>query len=716
MAMLNVQTQRSLQAEALQKWCTEAKDDVVLTARRIVGPLDLRRVHLQHALRFVDCEFEAINLTDARAEEPIEWQGGKIAAIAADRFESKAYVAVSNVAVSGPISLHWANLQGDLRFTDSQLQESHGPALNGRDLRVNGGLFLDGESFRAEGEVCLSSAHIKQSLDCRHATFDNPSGCSIKADELSAGGELLLEDDFTARGEVNLERATISRLRAAGGTFDSGHGNGNYALRGDALCARSGVFLDHGFHAFGEVSLVGADITGQLCCTNGHFDNPAGAALDARRLQAEDVYLDRGFRAAGEVRLDGALLIRQLNCTNGEFANERGIALDCDDMQCDGDVFLDRGFIAKGEVRLVGAQIKNELNCTGGRFENQAGKALNADGLTTPGNAFLNTEPDAEFHAIGEVRLARATIGRQLVLSGAVLTTNANTLALDLTGLVCPGDVLLNEKFRTSGEVRLRGAHIARDLDFTGSQLRGDPLALDAQGARVGGSLRWRLSKKPEGRVDLSSATVNQLDDNLTEWPEKKFVLAGFTCQTPPTESTLGVEQVVAWLRESESHYSDAYQQMGTAYRMKGNEDAARDIAIARQRDLRKRGKLTKSAKVWNWILDQSSSYGYRLNRPLYALLGLAVIGTIIFIIADAHGLMEYRTTPHIPVFQPFVYSVQLVVPLVDLQEVQVWMPKTGTLAGNLLMTYVWIAIALGWLLSGALVAGIGRLWRQGDR
>ena len=612
--------------------------------------------------------------------------------------------------------MHWANLQGDLRFTDSQLQASDGPVLNGRDLRVNGGLFLDGKLFRAEGEVCLSSAHIKQSLDCRHAAFDNPAGCSIKADELSVGGELLLEDDFTARGEVNLERSTVTRLRATGGTFDSGNGNGNYAVRGDALCARSGVFLDHGFHAFGEVSLVGADITGQLCCTGGQFDNPAGAALDARRLQAEDVYLDRGFRAAGEVRLDGALLTRQLNCTNGKFANERGYALDCDDMQCDGDVFLDRGFIATGEVRLIGAQIKNELNCTGGRFENQAGKALNADGLTTPGNAFLNTEPNAEFQAIGEVRFARATIGRQLVLSGAVLSTNANTLALDLTGLVCPGDVLLNKEFQSSGEVRLRGADITRDLDFGSSQLQGDPLALDAQGARVGGSLRWQLSKKPEGRVDLSSATVNQLDDTLTKWPEKKFVLAGFTCQTPPAEDTLGVKQVIAWLGQSESHYSEAYQQISAAYRMKGNEDAARDISIARQRDLRRRGKLTKGAKWWNWILDKTSNYGYKLQRPLYALLGLAALGTIIFAFAHDHGFMMYRTSPAIPAFQPFVYSVQLVVPLVDLQEVQVWMPKTGTLVGNLLMVYVWSAIALGWLLSGALVAGIGRLWHQSDR
>ncbi|HXZ75848.1 MAG TPA: hypothetical protein VEH31_33950, partial [Streptosporangiaceae bacterium] len=147
-----------------------------------------------------------------------------------------------------------------------------------------------------------------------------------------------------------------------------------------------------------------------------------------------------------------------------------------------------------------------------------------------------------------------------------------------------------------------------------------------------------------------------------------------------------------------------------------GNEDAARVIAIARQRDLRERGKLTIGAKWWNWILEQSTGYGYKLYRPLLALLGLAVIGAIIFYVAEAHGLMQVRIAKPIPAFQPFVYSLQLVVPLVDLQETEVWLPKTGTLAGNLLMAYVWVAIAFGWLFSGALLAGIGRLWRQGDR
>src|SRR5206468_211159 len=151
-----------------------------------------------------------------------------------------------------------------------------------------------------------------------------------------------------------------------------------------------------------------------------------------------------GFQARGAVSLLGAHLTRQLNCTAGTFEHESGFSLNGDGLQCDGEVFLDRGFSAKGGVRLMGAQIKNELNCTSGRFHNPAGTALNADGLTTPGSVFLDSETEQQgFSAQGMVRLARATVGRQLKLSGAVLS-NHGDLSLDLCGLVGYGDAVLD--------------------------------------------------------------------------------------------------------------------------------------------------------------------------------------------------------------------------------------------------------------------------------
>lgn len=703
-------------AEALRDVCTSG-EDVTLFGLTIVGRLDLSGSHLRNSLQFMNCVFEdRIDLSDARAEEPVGWHGGTIAALVGNRFESKADVSLSDVAV-GAIALHWAHIQGDVRFSNSKIRVPHGLCLDCRDLRVDGSLFLDGASFRAEGEACLSSAHIKQSLDCRHATFHNPEGKALNAYDLTVDGDIMCEAGFTAEGEVCLERVTVSRLQLGGGTFRND--SGRFALRADSLCARAGVFLDNGFHAFGGVRMVGADITGQLCCTQGIFHHPSGIALDARRLKAGDVYLDRGFVAKGQVRLDGALLTRQLNCTAGEFddGDGAGRALDCDGLECDGDIFLDRGFSAKGEARLVGARVSHELNCTGGHFENPGGTALNADGFTTPGNVFLDSESGTKFQAIGEVRLARATIGRQLVLSGARLTTNPNTLSLDLTGIVCPGDILLNNGFRTTGILRLQGANITRDLDFTGSELLGVPNALEANSLQVGGSVKWEPSTTPRGAVDLSAAVINKLDDSLTRWPIKNYVLAGFTCQNPPIADGKSAGQLISWLENSKAHYSDAYQQMGLACRTKGFDHAVRDIAIARQRDLRKRGHLQKSGRLWNWLLDISSGYGYKLHRPLLLLAGMAILGALIFTWADTKNLMFGTNGPEsVPFFQPLVYSIQLLIPGMNLQQVPVWLPKPHTAEEPWLMAYIWVSIVIGWVLSGALLAGLGRLWRQGDR
>ena len=155
--------------------------------------------------RFTDCVFEdSVILRQARAEHPIEWVGGCTAAIVADEFESAADLMIQGVTVTGSISLHWANIQGDLRMSGSQLTPSNGQALNGADLRVGGTLFLDGldgKHFHAKGEVCLAPAHIHGQLDCRDiAHFYNPSGYSINARYLELDGELLGDQGFHAKG------------------------------------------------------------------------------------------------------------------------------------------------------------------------------------------------------------------------------------------------------------------------------------------------------------------------------------------------------------------------------------------------------------------------------------------------------------------------------------------------------------------------------------
>ena len=718
---------RVVRADMLRDLCTgtgagagwKVLDGIQIAGARVTGHLGLPGVELAHAVHFRDCAFdEPVNLRQATTKHTVEWNGGTLPGLIADRFESEADLIARNVMITGKVSLHWANVAGDLRFTGSHLVQPGGQAINGADLRAGGTLFLDKKGFHAEGEVCLRSAHIVGDIDCRHGRFDNPGGRSINAAHLVLDGELLCEQGFRSNGEVCLQWAQMQRLRATAGSFAS---DTAYALHADALRALAGVYLDRKFRATATVRLVGANITGELCCTGGTFDNPSDLALHAERIVADDVYLDRGFEAHGEVRFTDADVKRQFNASRSMMENPAGYALDADGLHCGGEVYLNEGFRSSGAVRLVGAQIKGELNCSGGSFENHDGDALFADGLTTPGTVYL----DNGFKADGRVRLARATVGRQLVCTGGVFDNQHGT-ALNLAGLVCPGDVLFqgggseSNGFRATGQVRMRGAQITRDLDFTGAELHGDE-GLDARGLQVGGRLIWQLAQAPEGRVDLSFANISRLEDAQKSWRERKYQLTGMTYQS--TSDDLDVAQRITWLSQTATYNADAYQQLAQQYRARGDEEAARKIQIASQRDLRKRGNLRLLSKVWNWFISFSVGYGYRMHRPFLFVLALGLIGwglyfwgeqSSLIYATDKSGIVAPACAEGYPCFNPFVYSFSNLIPVVDLRESSFWLPNPTADApwGALLMVYTWVTIAIGWLAGTAIVAGVTRFFR----
>lgn len=729
-----------IRASLLRELCTgdrqwDVRDRIRMIGGHVEGRLDLSDAHLVHPLLFTDCIFGEIDLRRARAEKSLAWVGdgeqeARITALLADEIECDAGLTVSGVKVTGVISLHWASVRGDLRLTNSHLVPPGGQAFAGRDLRVGRTLFMDGPDFHAEGEVCLRSAHVEGDLNCRHAHFDNPSGSSIDGDHLIVDGEILLQgyhddalsplhhgskQDFHSDGEVSLQWARVHRLRATGGKFSNPSG---FALHADALHAEDGVYLDRGFEATAEVRLVGARITGELCCTKGTFTNPSGMALNAERIEADDVYLDRGFTAKGQVRFTDAKVKRRFNATGGDFHNEHAgdYALDADGLVCRGEVFLNEGFHALGAVSLTGAQIHSELNCTAGSFENRNGYALFADGLTTPGMVYL----DNGFRAIGEVRFARATVGRQLKCTDGTFD-HEHGIALDLTGVVCPGDILLNStssngrNFRATGEILIKDARITRDLDLTNARLHGGE-GLDARGIHVGGCLTWKPSPPPEGRIDLSRAHISRLDDTAESWPEGRYTLTGLTYET--VDKSFTVEQRKSWLRHTDGYSPDAYQQLAQVYRQAGKETDAQDILIASQRDLRDkaRGHLPRRSRAWNWFIDRAVGYGYKLHRPFMALLAAGVLGGVIFLIAQHMdpNLITQAGTGNVPPFYPFPYSFQLLIPGLDLRETANWLPNPARNGWGLaLMIFTWLMIIFGWVLATAVVAGITRLFRQ---
>jgi sRNA-binding regulator protein Hfq len=333
---------------------------------------------------------------------------------------------------------------------------------------------------------------------------------AIAADGLRLDNAIFLRNGFHAEGEVRLVGATIGGiLDAEGGTFRNFNG---MALNADSIKVTGSVFLENGFTAEGEVWLPDAIIEGDLLAEGGTFKNLRGDALNAERIKVTgSVFLRNGLSAEGGVKLLGATIGGDLDALGGTFRglksdknpNSSGYALAADDAKVSGGVFL-RNVLCDGEVRLIGAVIGGDLDAEGGRFENSNGHALSADAIKVTRNVLLANG----FSAEGEVRLPGATIDGQLsAVGGTFKNPSGNALAAD--GINVRGGIFLGNGFSAEGGVRLPNATIGSSLDAGGGTFKnpsGD--ALNADGIKVVSSVFLRNGFRAEGETRLLGATI----------------------------------------------------------------------------------------------------------------------------------------------------------------------------------------------------------------
>ncbi len=176
-------------------------------------------------------------------------------------------------------------------------------------------------------------------------------------------------------------------------------------LYADRLRTEGGVFL-RGATVEGAARLLGARLGGDLSCTRATLRNLEGPALGADGLRAEgDVFLS-GATVEGEARLLGARLGGDLDCDGATLRTPGGDALFADGLRAEGDVFL-RGATVEGVARLRGTRLGGNLSCVGATLRNPGGDALVADGARIEGSFFWRQGATLE----GRIDLTAAEIG-----------------------------------------------------------------------------------------------------------------------------------------------------------------------------------------------------------------------------------------------------------------------------------------------------------------
>jgi len=306
------------------------------------GEVRLSRAHIRGDLTCSDGTFHNPQLNGA-AESGV--------ALNADGINVTGGAFLHRVRVEGEVRFARAKIVGDLdcrgaKIANPFLQNAAGnsSAMNVEGADVGGSLMLS-DQFQANGSVSLRGIQIAGQLDCIGGTFENRpltgvvnGMAALDASLASVARGIRLKYPFRSEGEVRLDAAQIGRiLDCSGGIFNNPplrriEGTG-YALTAHGITVTGNVLLGNGFRAKGEVGLVRGEISGDLNCEGGEFNNPPILDIEAsnRSLSAHsisvkgNVYMRKGFQALGEISFSGATIDGNLEGTAGKFRGEMNL-------------------------------------------------------------------------------------------------------------------------------------------------------------------------------------------------------------------------------------------------------------------------------------------------------------------------------------------------------------------------------------------------------
>ncbi|NUT92051.1 MAG: hypothetical protein HOY78_08460 [Saccharothrix sp.] len=376
------------------------------------------------------------------------------------------------------------------------------------------------------------------------------------------------------------------------------------------------------------------------------LDRSRFASLDLSGLVAPSV-------SAPWLKLDHYLLLQ-----NARLTCEDGWALDLGEAEVGAHVSL-RGSVLRGVEY-----------------------SLHAVKLRTGSHLFLT-----DVRAFGTVRLDGARVGGSVRCHGARLS--AEDSALLGVDLQVDENLFLGEGFEAAttsdrvAAVRIRGARLGGQLVVRGCSLRGST-ALDVKQVRAGMEILFSPTLL-HGGIDLDGLTYAGVprDATVDEW------LDMLATRTP-------------------SYASQPYLQLAAAHQAAGHERDVRRIRVAQQRDLLRRGRLTRWGRLWHRVTGATVGYGYRPAMALVWLLGTLLTAVLLVAgIAGPAGLVRSCST-----VDQIGHALNAVTPLAKPEGVKCQI-TTSTGLGSAVVVSTWVLQLLAWAFATLFVAGFTGLVRK---
>jgi hypothetical protein len=398
----------------------------------------------------------------------------------------------------------------------------------------------------------------------------------------------------------------------------------------------------------------------------------------------------RGCEVDGGVDLIGARLGGSLVLEDAHLTSRDGCALEAYRISVDGNVLCRNGFTAHGTVEIADAHIKGTLEFSGATLSGGEDVALEASRVRVEQAVFFRDG----FQSHGMVRLRNSRVAVFVDFANATLV-NPHGFALQANNLAVGRGVFFGNDFNASGKVDLYSARAFQVIIGGGRFNNPDGVAIDLRQVSAT-NLALRPDQPPDGVVDLSFAKVAHFSDDPATWLAS-LRQRGFTYEILENDSVT-VRSRLRWLELHDGGYVPGiYDQLAASYRHAGRVEAARTVSIAKQK--RRRRELNPFGKAWNLLLYVTVGYGYRTWWAGLWLLGLLTLGSVVFAAAYPGGMVA--ATNVVPSFQPVAYTMDVLVPLVDLGQKKAWIPRGAA------MVWSWLLTGSGWLLTTAVVAGL---------
>ncbi|SDP10515.1 hypothetical protein [Lentzea jiangxiensis] len=335
---------------------------------------------------------------------------------------------------------------------------------------------------------------------------------------------------------------------------------------------------------------------------------------------------------------------------------------------------LDLSGLVAPAVHARGLAVDHHLRLSGAKLS--AEESVDALHMRIGGSVYL----EDGFHAAGMVTLSSSRIAGVLACRGARFDARLNIVDLHV------GDgIFLMQGCQVTGSdddhaaVRMRGTHIDGQLVLRQGRFRSPGVALDLRHVRVGKELLMPLDGI-EGRVQLEGLVYEGLprDATVDEW------LTLLSTRTP--------------------YYStQPWVQLAAAHSAAGHERDVRRIRITAQRDLRRRGQLSRWGRTWHLVRGVTVGHGYRPGLALVWLAGVLAVSAGVVLLS---GAVRCSTVEQVG------YALNVATPLVKVDAARCTVDAASG-AGQFVLASTWLLQILAWAFATLFVAGFTGLVRR---